>query len=75
MVIAEAVILSRCSKPEKTGPTKEELAEQARIKREKEEAEKQARIKNKMRTGFNNTKKAGKGESGPPNGNSNTTWC
>ena len=59
-------------KPEKTGPTKEELAEQARIKREKEEAEKQARIKNKMRTGFNNTKKAGKGESGSPNGNSNT---
>lgn len=53
-------------KPEKTGPTKEELAEQARIKREKEEAEKQARIKNKMRTGFNNTKRQAKASQAHP---------
>lgn len=57
--------------PEKAGPTKEEIAERERIKRQKEEAEKQAKIKDRMKSGFSNSKK-GKGEAGSPNGNSNT---
>lgn len=58
-------------KPEKTGPTKEELAERERIKRQKEEAEKQAKIKDRMKSGFSNAAK-GSGQAGSPNGNSTT---
>lgn len=54
--------------PEKPGPTKEELAEQARIKKQKEEAERQAAIRSRMKSGF--TKKgSSEGTSGSPNGN------
>lgn len=58
-------------RPEKTGPTKEELAERERVRRQKEEAEKQAKIKDRMKSGFSNSKK-GTGEAGSPNGNSDS---
>lgn len=58
-------------KPEKTGPTKEEIAERERIKREKEEAAKQAKIKDRLKSGFSSSSK-GSGKSGSPNGNSST---
>lgn len=54
--------------PEKTGPTKEELAEQARIKKQKEEAERQAAIRSRMKSGFT-SKGSTNGTSGSPNGN------
>lgn len=54
--------------PEKTGPTKEEIAEQQRIKRQREEAEKQAKIKNRMKSGFS-SKNKGAGTPGSKNGN------
>jgi len=50
--------------PEKTGPTKEELAEQERIKREQEAAQ---RIRNQVK--FGNTG-SGSGKAGSPEGNS-----
>lgn len=56
-------------KPEKTGPTKEELAEKERIKRQKEEEEKKARIKSQMQSGFNK-RATGTGTPGSPDGNS-----
>ncbi len=52
------------AKPEKSGPTKEEIAEQERIKREKEAAE---RIKNQVKFGNNGS---GTGNAGSPDGNS-----
>lgn len=52
------------AKPEKTGPTKEELAERERVKREKEAAE---RIKNQVKFGNNGN---GAGNAGSPDGNS-----
>ena len=51
-------------KPEKTGPTKEELAEQERIKREQEAAQ---RIRNQVK--FGNSGR-GRGTAGSPDGNS-----
>lgn len=53
-------------KPEKTGPTKEELAAQEKARREKEAADK---IKKQM--SFSG-KGSGKGSAGSPNGNSST---
>ncbi len=55
--------------PEKAGPTKEELAEQQRIKRRKEEEARQAQIKDRMKSGFSNSK-SGSGKPGSANGNS-----
>lgn len=53
-------------KPEKTGPTKEEIAAREKAKREKEASE---RIRKSMNF---NGKGSGKGSAGSPNGNSNT---
>lgn len=50
--------------PEKNGPTKEELAEQERIKRQQEAAE---RIRNQMKFGNSGS---GNGKAGSPEGNS-----
>lgn len=66
-----AMNVEKKPEPEKTGPTKEEIAEQQRIKRQKEEAEKQARIKSRMKSGFSN-KSNGSGNPGATNGNSTT---
>ena len=57
-------------KPAPTGPTKEELAERERVKREKERAEKQSKISDRLKSGFSGKK--GSGKTGSPNGNSTT---
>lgn len=57
-------------KPAPTGPTKEELAERERVKREKERAEKQSKINDRLKSGFSGKK--GSGKTGSPNGNSTT---
>ena len=57
-------------KPEKSGPTKEELAEQERIKAEKEARRK---TNSKVQNAFGkSSSKAGSGSAGSPAGNSNT---
>ncbi len=53
-------------KPEKTGPTKEDLAKQEKERKEKEAAE---RIKNKVKFGSGGS---GSGQSGSPDGNAST---
>ncbi len=58
--------------PPQTGPTKEELAEQERIRREKEEAQKKANISNRLKNGFSSSNKPSSGQSGSPSGNSTT---
>lgn len=60
----------KIDKPEKTGPTKEELAEQQRIKAEKEAKRK---TNSKVQNAFGKSdSKSGKGSAGSPAGNSNT---
>jgi hypothetical protein len=54
--------------PAKTGPTKEELAEQQRIKREKEQAQQSEKISTGMKNAFAKPSAAA-GTSGSPSGN------
>jgi hypothetical protein len=58
--------------PEKKGPTKEELAEQERIKRQKEQEAQSKKISSGMKNSFSNSSKASSGTSGSSNGNSNS---
>lgn len=55
---------------EKAGPTKEELAELERIKREKAQADQRKKISNSIKNRFNKSSAKAKGKSGSTNGNS-----
>ncbi len=56
--------------PKKTGPTKEELAERERIRKEKEQAQKSKQINSGMKNMFNRSEKGSNGKEGSPQGNS-----
>lgn len=56
--------------PEKKGPTKEELAEQERIRRQKEQEAKSKQISSGIKNSFKNNNKSATGISGSTNGNS-----
>lgn len=68
--VESPVKVKETPRPEKTGPTKEELAEMERIKKEKEAAEK---ISSRVKFGGTSSSAAtGAGKSGSPNGNAST---
>lgn len=55
--------------PKKTGPTKEEIAERERIRKEKEQAQKSKQINSGMKNMFNKSGKSSDGKEGTPQGN------
>lgn len=63
--------VERRDPPAKTGPTKEELAERERIKREKEQAQKSQKINSGMKNAFSKPT-AATGTEGSPSGNATT---
>lgn len=62
--------IEKKEKPEKTGPSKEELAERERIRQEREQAQKSKKINSGMKNTFNKPGKATDGKEGSPHGNS-----
>lgn len=58
--------------PEKKGPTKEELAEQERIKRQKEQEAKSKKISSGIKNSFRQNSKPAAGTPGSTNGNSDS---
>ncbi len=62
--------IEKKEKPQKAGPTKEELAERERIRQEREQAQKSKRINSGIKNTFNKPGKSNNGTTGSQQGNS-----